>query len=158
MKKSLFASLMLHLSLVALVTVSVVAEERQEEEKFEIELQESQQSEAQINVIELGDVSSEDLKPLDNFYWGLGFGSQHYMYDKIPGQLGALPVIEVTEIFKGYCGESVLQKNDLIYLINDMPLVTGNDIRGEGPAKLKLTILRNGGKIVLNVERCKVYY
>lgn len=157
MKKSLFASLMFHLSLVALVTVSVVAEERQEEEKFEIELQEAQTGE-EINVIELGDIGSEDLKPLDNFYWGLGFGSQHYMYDKIPGQLGALPVIEVTEIFKGYCGESVLQKNDLIYLINDMPLVTGNDIRGEGPAKLKLTILRNGGKIVLNVERCKVYY
>jgi hypothetical protein len=158
MKKSLFVSVFLHLSLLLMATASIVAEERQQEvEEFEVELQE--QAGSPMQVIELGDETTEAAKPLDNFYWGVGIGSNHYFWDKIPGQNKALPVIEISEVFVGYCAEAAgLQRGDLIYLINDEPIVDGNDIRGEGPGTLKLTFIRNSAKMVITIDRCKVYY
>lgn len=114
-------------------------------------------TEQSVEVIELvpagvGGVTRE----LENYYWGLGFSSnQHIEYIDHIKYL----VLEVEIVYAGYCGASSgLISGDKIYLLNDERLTEANDIRGNGPSDIKLTLVRDTAKINIHATRCKVYY
>lgn len=105
-------------------------------------------------IVELGDGDSDETPK--EFYWGVGIYSMRYL-DTIPG-FGYIAVTEITGIVSGYSADSSgLQVNDIIVLINGEPESPGNDLRGDGPKTLILTIRRKGQTIIIKTERCKVY-
>ncbi len=112
------------------------------------------QGKSDKRIVELGDSNSDETPK--EWYWGIGIYSMRYL-DTIPGY-GYIAVTEITEIVSGYSADSSgLQVNDIIVLINGQPESPGNDLRGEGPKTLILTIRRKGQTVIIRVERCKVY-
>lgn len=140
LNKYIFISFVLHLSL---LLVYIPKSQEKKEEKTEITLTENTSNDVFIKPI--GDQDGEENK---NFYWGLGIS----VYD-----FGDVKFI--TDVSDGYNGElSGLKKGDEIIALNNLPLSEKNDIKGDSPAKLKLTIRRNNVIIIIYTERCKVYY
>lgn len=101
-----------------------------------------------VQVIELspeqGDEPKEEPK---NFYWGLGISGEF----KADGY-------EIHQIYRGYPAEAAgLLVNDIIAQVNGQdPWIHG--ISGDGPALLKLVILRNKILLTILVNRGKIYY
>jgi hypothetical protein len=109
-----------------------------------------------FDIIEISAGEGKLIKD-ESFYWGLGFTASRYSEEYHNGLL--LPIAEVGHVASGYCGEEAgLKDGDIVYLINGNPISYDNDFTGDGPKKLVLTIYRNGGTVILTVERCKVYY
>ena len=146
MTKSMTTSLFIHglLLLMMVAAKDSPSIPEVEPQQAEIQLTEAEENKDNVQIKEIGeDGQSENL----NFYWGLGI-STSYLGNKI----------FVTEVHPGYNGEAAgLKVGDIITLINDKE-ISEEDIRGNGPQKLKLTIWRNSGIIVIHTERGKVYY
>jgi hypothetical protein len=103
-----------------------------------------------FDIIQQNDLTDlNDIKIEKNYYWGLGITVN---YDGVN-----LNVIGVDD---GYNGQlSGLLVGDMIVLVNDKPISGNNDIAGDSPKKLKLTIMRKDGNIInIFTERCKVWY
>ncbi len=165
MKKWLGASLILHvLPFILLGLFHTIQTEKQEEDKGTGNSERS--GNRDIQVIEMVETaSSNETKPqkdLTRFYWGIGVTVE---YDRIaiPGYdyFGSefLFVEIIQSVHGGYCAEAAgIETGDIIFLINGDYIEPGNQLDGEGPSKLVLTILRNGRIVVIQLDRCKVYY
>lgn len=147
MKKYILISFLLHLSV---LLVYLPKANQSNPETFEIEMVEagSEGNEDSVEVKEFTEsadsVNTENL----NFYWGLGISTLVY----IEG-------VYISEVYIGYNGEkSGLKVEDIITHINGELAGEGYNIRGDGPGKLQLTILRKGVIIIVLTERGKVYY
>lgn len=155
MKKYYGISILIHSIPLVFILLSIIFKPIEKEK----EKQKQEQTLIEFNpvVIEQSqEKSTEPIKEHKNFYWGLGF-VQDLNFVKVYG----LPTYgyTVTQVYSGYCGETAgLSVGDYIYLVNGAVVSDGNDIRGDGPKKLILTILRNGGTVLLTIDRCKVYY
>lgn len=148
----------------ATVSTTFLLPEKKKEAPIEIEVVENKggNSDSDKNgkyekggksIKELGDNAIEEAK---NFYWGLGFYSADYI-DTFPGY-GPMRSVEVLEFVSEYCGaHSGLHLHDVIFLINGQPRTDSNDIKGNEPKTLELTLSRNHSIMVITVKRCKVY-
>lgn len=148
MKKSMSTSLIVHGSLLCLLIAHQPTPELTPEapkpKVTAVDLQEHQPPQY-IKIKELG--TAGDSKENSKFYWGLGITTR----EMNSGDL-------ITEVNSGYNGEAAgLMVGDFIIHVNGKPK-NQNEIRGNGPAKLVLTILRNNSIITINTERGKVYY
>jgi C-terminal processing protease CtpA/Prc len=67
---------------------------------------------------------------------------------------------KIAEVHEGYSAESAgLRVGDVILLIDgSKPYDNSNDIRGEEPKDMVLTIKRDGKIFEVKISRCKVYY
>ncbi len=110
-----------------------------------------------VEVIEIADDADESSKQeKKDFYWGIGIGSDFAFID-IYGV--TTYCYSVDKLYAGYSAETDgVLVGDYIYLINDKPIGGTNDLKGDGPKKMKLTIIRNGSKVIVYTERCKVWY
>lgn len=149
MKKFILFSLFLH-ALPFLFLGSNANNEAQEPqhsipEKMEIEVIPKAD---RIKTIGENGESQENLR----YYWGLGMTSNDY-------KMGGYFIHEITEINTGYNAELAgLQLGDKIFLINGEKIGSENQIRGDAPKDLLLTIYRNGAIISVKTKRGKVYY
>lgn len=100
-----------------------------------------------ISQNELTDNNS--IKIEKDYYWGLGITVNSDGMN-----------LQVVGVEDGYNGEiSGLLVGDIIVLVNDKPIGENNDIAGDTPKKLKLTVVRKDGNIInIFTERCKVWY
>lgn len=126
--------------------MSPIPEKDKPPEKVEVTLVEKPPE--QIVEIVPGGIAEEKERA---HYWGIGINIDNENYK------GNLAYI-VTQVHSGYTAEFVLQPKDVIILLDDQPISFTNEIRGEGPRRMKLTIIRNGSIIYVYIERCKVYY
>lgn len=96
-------------------------------------------------------------KNKDQYYWGLGLAADFGDVDYLGYKANS---IHITKIYPGYCGEnSGIMIGDNVYMINgELYNEQTNDIKGNEPKKLILTLDRNGRTIVLQTERCKIWY
>lgn len=156
MKRYYLASLFLHVLFFVTATLHHIPEKKQE--PVEVTLGESGndkkgtdrpgQSNVIIPLAGIGEASAE----LHNFYWGIGISSVEYYKDN-------MPVIEINEVALGYSAyDAGLQVGDIIVNIDGHSISEGNDIRGDGPKRLSLTIIRKWVTLLINLERVKVYY
>lgn len=157
MKRYLILSFLVHVLLAALTMLKLgqISEEKQQKKK-----QEQKALPVEIEVIEqVASVPEMPKKDERKFYWGIGISVDYQDYT-LPGYMGTVRATKVEKVYQGYNAESAgLLEGDLIYLINGSPITFKNDIVGDGPGTLILTILRNGSSIVrVQLERCKVYY
>ena len=124
--------------------------QQQAQEAFEITFEEQGEfenkgKEQEIAIKELGDGEGE---PPTNFYWGVGVEGYY-----------ASEGFFIGSVATGYPADLAgLGPGDTITLINGEPAGSGDGLRGDGPKKLVLTILRKGAIIIVNLERGKVYY
>lgn len=112
-----------------------------------------------IEIIEINEGNDINKKQIvsDKFYWGIGIISSANFENRSP--YGLILIITVTEIKKGYSAyDSDLKIGDRIYLVNNDILSNQNDIKGDEPKHLILTILRNNNMLNINIKRVKVYY
>lgn len=157
MKKYFLLSLLLHLSLVLAISFKMQQEEKQQQTEQGQEGSESDKKgqDVGIEIIEISDtVNTEDQKKkeLKNFYWGIGITSSHTFS-------GPSEYVEVVDVASGYSAESAgLQRGDIIMEIDGLPISNINDIRGDKPRKMLLTINRKGVIVRIQIERVKVYY
>lgn len=144
-------SLILHLILLIPLAQRTSEQKKQESAgQYEVEMVESSapKNEAIIPKFDGGEKSLDEKR----FYWGIGINSVEYYS-------GEYLVTDVSDISAGYCAEAAgLKVDDKIYLVNGAPQSADNSIRGDGPRKLELTIMRGTDIIKLKLERCKVYY
>lgn len=158
MKKYLAASLILHS---CLFLTAMIKNEPTIPEKFEITMQEAsggkgQNPDKQEHVVEINDAGIGNESLPEHFYWGLGFNSTEYIsyIDHIE-----YLVVEVDIVYESYCAKAAgLRSGDKIILVNNAKISSHNDIRGDGPTEISLTILRGDVKIEIHTNRCKVYY
>lgn len=106
------------------------------------------------------DIASGDLnkkKELINYFWGIGV-TVNQKIRFINNE--SLFVIEVIQTHSGYCAETNgIAPGDSIFKINGLAITNNNDLIGDGPTKITLTILKRSGNIVnVTFNRCKVYY
>lgn len=91
---------------------------------------------------------------LKNYYWGIGISTRQ-MYDTNRKQW----IIKVNQVYLGYSADfSGILMGDIIIAINKAEVSNQNDIKGDGPATLRLTIDRQGVIIEKIIQRVKVYY
>lgn len=160
MKKFILVSLILH-SLILLVTMTTTPE-KEKPELFEVTMaQGTKGQEKKSQPKDAADIIAMtpgpgEKKELKNFYWGLGFTSAEYVdyVDHVQ-----YLIVEVNYPYEGYAGwEAGLLPGDKIYLVNGERISGTNDIRGDGPTDITLTILRGSANIIIHTKRCKVYY
>lgn len=93
-------------------------------------------------------IERERIKPVDlngksdekigKYYWGIGISSRS-IFDVATGSYKRI----VTEIASGYNAErDGLNLNDVIIMVDNMLITDDNDVRGDGPRKMILTISR----------------
>ena len=93
----------------------------------------------------------DSRKKSRGFYWGLGFDPTYV--DVRSNE------VKVKKIDETYCGfDSGLRNGDIIEAIDAQPISHINDIRGDGPRKMILNVIRNDKRMLIQTERCKVYY
>lgn len=114
-------------------------------------------SESVMEIIEISPIG-DTKQEFKNFYYGLGITCDEYLLN-IP-DYGMTPTLLIRTVHSGYSAESSgLQAGDVIYLVNGQPVGDGNDVKGDEPKDLALTILKKDGRIiVINIKRVKVYY
>ncbi len=155
MKRYFLLSLLLH----SIILIPLVPKLLQEEQ--------AEQAQGKSNtgngefipeIIEFSVVSGDTVKPLNNYYWGLGLSCDEGIR-YIPGY-GQMFSVIIQIAHSGYSGESAgLQPGDVIFEINNKPIDYTNDLKGDGPANLLLTIMKRDGSIIKKtVPRVKVYY
>lgn len=155
MKRYFLISLLLHSLILIPLVPKLLQEEQAEEAKGKGN---TGNGESVMEIIEFNPVYSDIVKPLNNFYWGLSLSCDEGMI-YIPGYGDMLSVI-VLIVHDGYSVESAgLQPGDMIFEINNKSIDYTNDIKGDGPANILLTILKIDGRIIkITVPRVKVYY
>lgn len=111
----------------------------------------------EIEIIDLGDSQEKTTINPESYFWGIGIDTTE-TFTNFPGQ-GEIVVIHVTNVKHGYSAEQygILSGDDII-LLDGKPIFGENDIKGDEPKNLSLTIIRNGNTIVINLPRVKVYY
>jgi hypothetical protein len=110
-----------------------------------------------VNIIEFSALADGEKRELNNFYWGLGISCDEKLI-LIPGY-GIMYSVIVEVVHSGYSGESSgLQPKDVIFQLDSKLIQPENDIKGDGPSNISLTIMRNGSIITINTKRVKVYY
>lgn len=111
-----------------------------------------------IEIIETTDLEEGTIKKqLENYYWGIGIETIQ-KFEQI-SSFGGLNVLEVISVKKGYSAfDANILVNDKILLLDGYPMNEENNIKGDGPKILYLTILRNNIIINILVKRVKVYY
>lgn len=148
MKKSMGFSMLIHiLVIILLVTLddSPVIQEGQQPPSATTEVTLEETGSEAIQVKEVG-TEGEEVENT-NFYWGLGISTSYFANQ-----------LMITKVYSGYNGEAAgLQVGDLVMQINGKEN-NQYDIRGDGPSKLVLTILRKNVIITIYTERGKVYY
>ena len=152
MKKYIILSLAIHL---ALVFFSFKASKAQDEAK-----QEEKKNQAfypkEERIIEIVDqVTTEATKPepKKEFYWGIGIYSVSNTTST-----GAV-MLRVTSVVSGYAAETAgIRIDDIIISIDDQDMTETNNIRGDKPRRMVLTVVRNGATIRITLERTKVYF
>lgn len=150
MFKYLIVSLFLHLLLV--ISIGFKMNQEQQANTEGEKGGEKQGYEIETQIIEIADGPGAEKKELKDFFWGIGVEIRYSEHLGYPAHI-------VTSVKSGYCAESNnILEGDIIYLVNDQPLDFINDIKGDEPKKLKLTINRNGSIIIKVFNRCKVYY
>lgn len=154
MKLSVLVSLIIH----GLFVFFMVYEKTKDKPKEE----ESRQRKASYNfAVEIitpnkAAQGAKKIKKKKEFYWGVGISPTFEFKDIFGVRTFGYGVQQIYEGYSAY--ESTMQVGDFIYLIDGLPITDGNDIRGDGPRKMLLTVLRDGVSINLEVDRCKVYY
>lgn len=110
-----------------------------------------------LQIIELSQGPGKNNLDSDKFYWGIGIEStESFEHNSI---YGLIPVLYITDVKQGYSAENAgLQIKDKIFLLNNQPMFGENNIKGDEPKQLYLTILRNGVIINVSLQRVKVYY
>lgn len=107
-------------------------------------------------VIEIDNNSTKLNNKVINYYWGLGFTANFDEVEYLGTKVNAYTIIYFDS---GYCGEnSGLILGDKVYLVNGELISETNDIKGDEPKKLLLTLERNGRTIVIQTDRCKIWY
>lgn len=110
------------------------------------------------DIIELGESGDKKLDE-DKFYWGIGIRIDYAVVDIYGSPFFGY---KITDLYQGYCGEQAgIRINDFIYLVNGVKLdLVGEDqdIKGDKPKTLLLTVFRNNVIINVKVDRCKIYY
>lgn len=154
MNKYLVISLLIHTVSFVLITFNFNFKEKKEEKQ-----QQKQNGMFSVEIITPKDSNSDSSVPIKkpkNFFWGLGIS----VNPEVRTILGVdFFGYEITKVYEGYCAEDAgILVGDYVYLINNEILGTDNDIKGEKPKKLRLTIERNRIIININTERCKIYY
>lgn len=139
-----------------------VTPKQQVSNKIEITVQENRPKTSSKNS------KNEDIKILGdsngpkatNFYWGIGIMGPERENSLIPDYFGTpIRTCVIYVVFEGYGAYlGGVLPDDIIYEINGQPITAENDLRGDGPKQLNLTILRKNAKIHLTVNRTKVYY
>jgi C-terminal processing protease CtpA/Prc len=145
MKRFIPVSLALHLGVLAFVTSM---EPQSLQDKVEIELTgDGDKAGRDVNVIENVQENGDEASEKKNYYYGIGVSGYY--------KNGAY-IIE--QVYSGYSAESAgLRSGDMIELVNGLsPML--EDISGNGPRELELTILRNGLQILIKTRRVKVFY
>lgn len=153
MKRYLLLSLLLHsLILIPIIKSEIESEITQTENKMK------EGFGTAIQIIEFELTTGDVTKELKTFYWGLGISCDEQLRE-IPGY-GRRYSVLVQIVHVGYSGEaSGLKSGDIIFEIDGKPVTPNNDIRGEGPSNILLTILKKNGKVIkITVPRVKVYY
>lgn len=117
--------------------------------------QQQQQKGHDVEIIELSESTTEKAEKKDDrrFYWGIGVHVNYVLFGN------GYPGTEIIAVAGGYCAEQAgIQVGDIIVKINGDYLDGNNQLDGEGPKKLVLTVLRKGSTITIITDRCKVYY
>ncbi len=161
LKKWLGASIILHILpflLIVLFRPDLAKQMLQEENKGGDTERSGQRDVQVIELVEAPSSETQAKKDLERFYWGIGVTVAY-----IPGDAVELPHIMLAEriemVHSGYCAEAAgILPGDIIYLVNGDYIEPGNQLDGNGPAKLSLTILRNKRIVIIQLDRCKVYY
>lgn len=145
MKKFLFTSLILHLLPIFFLLPKIDTRPIPEKTQVGSELVEIE--------IPVEKEEGDGEAPQRKFYWGIGIMTTdvyHLEYGFI---------IKVVNVYKGYSAmDAGLLVDDLIVLVDGKPITQNNDIKGDGPHSLSLTILRKDDMIKINLSRVKVYY
>lgn len=151
-KLSFIASLIVHAA-VALTAYYYTPELNKKKEKIEVTLEDKGPKGANLprNVIQMGIGDKKNDKPKD-YYWGIGIS-----YD---WRTEANEPMRVGYIYQGYSADLAgLESGDIILAVDGRPPNNGdNDIKGNGPKMLVLTIKRGDRIFDVNVPRVKVYY
>lgn len=155
MKKSLLLSILIHSLIVfSLLYKSTVDKKEEQDRKLE-----QAASAYAIEIIEISDSFSEKetKQELKNYYWGIGITQDFNNQFKVNG-IDTYGVM-VVKVVPGYNGErDGILPDDFIIAVNGIAWSLDNDIKGDGPLKLVLTVYRNGVIIDIHTERCKVYF
>lgn len=117
--------------------------------------EQQQQQGHEVEIIELSESTTGKAEKKDDrrFYWGIGVHVNYVLFGN------GYPGTEIVSVAGGYCAEQAgIQVGDIIVKINGEYLDVNNQLDGEGPKKLVLTVLRKGSTITIITDRCKVYY
>lgn len=164
MKRYFVLSFIVHiLPLIVILLVkpmTITDQQTQQEQQAQNKNKGEQNQRVEIEVIEqvptLG--AEEPKKELKKFYWGIGIAVDH-TYMNMDGYVTPVPVTIVEKVYAGYCAESAgILPGDKIVLVNNQYITGENDIIGNGPREMVLTIVRNDRIIQVPINRCKVYY
>lgn len=157
MKKFIIISLLLHSTFLLFNPI-----EQTEPTVYEIEMVDNdsnsgtEKTDKKESVTKILEVGGEGDKVSTDHYYGVGIYSQEHLQE-IPGY-GIIQVVEITDVVIGYCGEEAgLRVGDMIVLVNGIEQSPENNIKGDGPKLLNLSIFRNGVTILISINRCKVY-
>lgn len=146
MKRFIPISLALHLA--ALFYVAGM-EPKPLQDKIEIEVTESHNNPGRdVQVIEnIQDEGDATPKEKTSYYYGIGVSGYY-----------SQGVYHIEKVYSGYSAESaLLLAGDVVKLVNGVsPML--EDISGDGPKELWLTVLRNGQQILIKTRRVKVWY
>ena len=155
MKLPVTLSLIIHGLFVLFMIHDSVKEKPKQEEQAK---QNKGQYELQIEVLIPNTSGSEAkiIKKKKDFYWGIGISPDYEFRDMFGAEVFGYVV---GKVYEGYCAyDAGVQVGDFIYLIDGQAMTEKNDIRGDGPRRMLLTIIRKNVTINLTVDRCKVYY
>lgn len=153
MKKSFLVSLIIH----GLVVFAFLFKSNTPDPKKKEEPQLASSS-YEIEIIEINDFGTQDTEDKKkNFYWGIGINQDFNNLLNING-VDTYGVM-VLKVVPGYTGErDGILVGDFVIAVNGKAWSIANDIKGEGPLKLVLTVYRNGVIIDIETARCKVYF
>lgn len=151
MTKYIFISTLIHVLVLSSLFINI------SEEQVVINNNTNDNKVANVQIIEINENEGNNTPTPENFYWGIGIDSSIQFQNIIP--YGLIPTVIVNSVKKGYSAyDSNLQVDDKIILVNGKIISGVNDIRGDAPKKLILTIIRNNYTIKIAVNRVKVYY
>jgi len=91
-------------------------------------------------------------KKAEHGYWGLGMYTNNDMSFTLNGiqYFGSL-IVTLPPDYPAY--NAGLLVNDIIFAIDNLPITDQNDIKGDGPKTMTLSIYRNGQVIYITTQR-----